>query len=231
VNETARRALRDRCRGISAGVFAADAGHLRDAAQDIASWGGAMLHFDVMDGTFVPAITGGPGFVKALDVGLVRDVHLMVEAPRRHVNAFADAGADIITIHAEADDAAGALDAVCAASARLGRPILAGLGLMPGTGLDGAEALLAHDPDLILFLAVDPRTRSGADIAGACAKVAALRARAGARRPILTFDGGVSGATIEEVARGRPDVVVSGSAIFGAAAPRDAFKHMVTACS
>src|SRR5271166_4148807 len=92
-----------------------------------ASWGGELLHFDIMDGVFVPAITGGPIFVKAVGAGLVRDIHLMVDKPSRHIGPFADAGADIITVHAETGDAADALTSVRSASARLGRPMLAGL--------------------------------------------------------------------------------------------------------
>ena len=91
-----------RLSGLSLGVFAADHGRLRDAAEQAAAWGAAALHFDIMDGVFVPAITGGPGFVAALDVGLLRDAHSMVDAPSRQVAVFAKAGADVITVHAEA---------------------------------------------------------------------------------------------------------------------------------
>ncbi len=122
--------------GLSLGVFAADLGRLREAARQAAAWGAAALHFDVMDGVFTPAITGGPGFVAALDVGSPRDVHLMVDAPSRKIAAFAEAGADIISVHAEAPDALEAMGRVREASVRLGRPILAGLGLMPDTSVE-----------------------------------------------------------------------------------------------
>ncbi len=114
MTDTAR--LRARLSGLSLGVFAADHGRLHAAAERAAAWGAAALHFDVMDGVFVPAITGGPAFVAALDVGLPRDVHLMVDAPSRQVAAFADAGADVITVHAEAPDAAEAIAAIRAVS-------------------------------------------------------------------------------------------------------------------
>ena len=169
--------LRARLAGLSLGMFAADHGRLRDAAEQAAAWGAAALHFDVMDGVFVPAITGGPAFVAALDVGLPRDVHLMVDAPSRQVAAFAEAGADVITVHAEAHDAVEAIAGIRAAADQLGRPILAGLALMPDTAIDAVADWLDLEPDLILVLAVDPRRKAPPAIEPALAKLAALRAR------------------------------------------------------
>ena len=182
-DRTAAQSLRRRCRGVSAGIFAADAGKLQEAAVAVASWGGMLLHFDVMDGVFVPAITGGPLFVKALATEMARDVHLMVDRPSRHVSAFADAGADIITVHAEAADAANALKSVRSASDRLRRPILAGLALMPDTSVESAAPLLALKPDLILVLSLDPRNGTAPDIARACAKLDVLAERTAGRAP------------------------------------------------
>ena len=221
--------LRARLSGLSLGVFAADHGRLREWAEQAASWGAAALHFDVMDGVFVPAITGGPAFVAALDVGLPRDVHLMVETPSRQVAAFAEAGADVITVHAEARDAAEAIAGVRAASDKLGRPILAGLALMPDTGIDAAAALLALAPDLVLVLAVDPRRKTAPAIEPAVAKLAALRMRQPGNRPLFAFDGGVALTTINAVAAGYPDLVVSGSAVFAARDPEVAFARLAAA--
>jgi len=221
--------LRARLSGLSLGVFAADCGRLRDAAEQAAAWGAAALHFDVMDGVFVPAITGGPGFVAALDVGLPRDVHLMVERPSRCVDGFADAGADVITVHAEAPDAAEAIGRIRAASARLGRPILAGLALMPDTAVEAAQAPLDQAPDLILVLAVDPRRRAPPAIAAACEMLAALRADQRGVAPLLAFDGGVTVATIDAIAASAPDLVVSGSAVFSASDPKVAFARLAIA--
>ena len=229
MSDAAVHSLRRRCRGVSAGIFAADVGKLRQAAIAVASWGGTLLHFDVMDGVFVPAITGGPSFVKALAAGMARDVHLMVDRPSRHVSAFANAGADIITVHAEADDAADALKLVRSASDRLQRPILAGLALMPGTSIDSAAPLLALKPDLILVLSLDPRSGAAPEIAGACAKLDALAERTAAWAPWLAFDGGVTAASIDAVSRSRPDIVVSGSAIFAAPDPAQAFRDLTAA--
>jgi ribulose-phosphate 3-epimerase len=229
VSDAATQSLRRRCRGVSVGVFAADAGKLTEAAVAAASWGGALLHFDVMDGVFVPTITGGPLFVKALATDMARDVHLMVDRPSRHVSAFADAGADVITVHAEASDAADALKAVRSASNRLRRPILAGLALMPDTSVESAAPLLALEPDLILVLSLDPRSGTAPDIARACAKLDNLAKQTAAWAPWLAFDGGVTAATIGAVSRSRPDIVVSGSAIFAAPDPAQAFRLLTAA--
>jgi ribulose-phosphate 3-epimerase len=221
--------LRAQLSGLSLGVFAADHGRLRDAAREAATWGAAALHFDVMDGVFVPAMTGGPAFVAALDVGLPRDVHLMVATPGQQVAAFAEAGADVITVHAEAPDAAEAIAGIRAAAQKQGRAILAGLALMPDTGLEAAAALLDLQPDLILVLAVDPRRKAPPAIEPAVSKLAALRVRQRSNAPLLAFDGGVTLTTINAVAAGTPDLVVSGSAVFAASDPEAAFSTLAAA--
>ncbi len=185
-----------------------------------------MLHFDVMDGVFVPGLTGGPGFVKALGEGMLRDVHLMVADPAAHVDAFANAGADIITVHAEAPRALAALAAVRAASVRLGRPIMAGLGVMPGTPLEDLAPLLAFGPDLVLVLALDPRDGAAPDLDLAAGRLRAIAEMAAPARPVMAIDGGVTAATIDTAAGSGAELIVSGSAIFGAADPHAAFQHL-----
>lgn len=209
--------LRERVRGISAGILAAPPGRLEEAAGDLARWGGRIAHFDVMDGCFVPTITAGPAFLAAA-AGHLRDVHLMVARPAGQVDAFARAGADVLTVHAEAEDPAGAVLATRAAAARLGRPILAGVAVMPGTPLEALDPLLALGPDLVLVLAVDPRDGRPADVDRACARLALLRDRAAAGT-LLALDGGITPATIDTAAACGPDLVVSGSAIFSAPDP------------
>lgn len=218
-----RQNLRERARGISVGLFAAPLGALAKVERDMASWGAGIVHFDVMDGVFVPQITAGPGFVKALETDMLRDVHLMVADPAAQIDAFAEAGADILTVHAEAPTARAALDAVRAASDRLGRPILAGLAVMPGTPLDSLAPLLDPMPDLILMLALDPRDGAPADLAQAGARLTALEEIVAPHRPLMAIDGGVTLDTIAEAAAPEPDMIVSGSAIFRAPDPAAAF--------
>jgi len=227
-----RRALiagiRARAPAISLGLFAADPARLGAAVDGARAWGAGMLHFDVMDGCFVPQMTGGSAFVRALGDGMVRDVHLMVERPAAQADPFARAGADIVTVHAEAPDAKAALAAIRAAEGDLGRPILTGLALMPGTALDAVEAIGEPAPDLVVVLAVDPRERARSDVAGACRRLIELRRRTAGRDPVplLGFDGGVDLATALAVAAAAPDIVVSGSAVFHADQPAAAFSAL-----
>lgn len=221
-----RNTLVQDSRGISVGLYAAPLGALDDAVRQMAGWGGKIVHFDVMDGVFVPQITAGPAFVGAVGQGMVRDVHLMVADPAAQVEAFAKAGADIITVHAEAPSAKAALDGVRAASQALGRPILAGLAVMPGTPLDSLAPLLSPVPDLILVLALDPRDGKPADLALASDRLRALEDMVAPARPLMAIDGGVTEATIEAAASAGPDMIVSGSAIFRAPDPAVAFRNL-----
>jgi len=221
-----RNTLLQDSRGISVGLYAAPLGALTEAASQMAGWGGRIAHFDVMDGVFVPQITAGPAFVGAVGQNMVRDVHLMVADPAAQVDAFAKAGADIITVHAEAPTARAALDGVWAASKALGRPILAGLAVMPGTPLDSLAPLLSPMPDLILVLALDPRDGKPADLALARDRLRALEEMVAPARPLMAIDGGVTEATIEMAASAGPDMIVSGSAIFRAPDPAAAFRNL-----
>ncbi len=206
--------LKKRARGISLGLYAADLGDLRGAAMAANSWGCDIVHFDEMDGCFVPAMIGGAGLVKAAGNAALRDVHLMISKPAEQVPAYLKAGADLIVIHAEAENAAQALALVKAAE----RPVLAGIALMPDTPLDVARDL---DPDMVLILSLDPRDGKPPEIAKACARLTEMRRLL--PDAVLAFDGGVTADTIEEIAAVRPDIIVSGSAVMKADNPAKAF--------
>jgi len=223
--------LRQKARGVSVGLFAAPLGRLDEAVRELTLWQAGIAHFDVMDGVFVPQITAGPAFVAALGTGVLRDVHLMVENPAAHVDSFADAGADLITVHAEAPGAKLALDAVRAASERLGRPILTGLAVMPSTPVESLAPLLAPVPDLLLVLALDPRDGKPADFTRANQRIAALREAVAPARPLMAIDGGVTLDTISAATEAGPDMVVSGSAIFRAPDPEAAYRSLAQAWS
>ncbi len=217
--------LKSRAKGISLGLYAGDFGDLRGVARHAADWGCGILHYDVMDGVFVPGMTAGPGVVAATDVGLLRDVHLMVRDPLAHVGSYIKAGADMICVHAECDNAGAAMGAIQSAD----RPVLAGLALMPGTTLETAGELLDLNPDMILVLSLDPRNRTAPDIATACSRMCELRARFGPNGPVLAFDGGVTQNSIGEIAASAPDMIVSGSAVLRAPDPESAYAAMVSA--
>lgn len=221
--------LKSASRGISLGLFAADVGNLRASANEAVAWGCNILHFDIMDGVFVPQLTGGAGFVKTIDADAVRDVHLMIENPAEHVASFVAQGADIITVHAEAKGAAKAMRAIREAGDIAGRPVLVGLGLMPETSIEDVRDLLDLNPDMVLVLSLDPRTKNPPDIGAACAKLVALRKEFGPDGLILAFDGGVTLKSIDEIVGCKPDIIVSGSAVFRADNPQNSFNTMVKA--
>ncbi|MCY4334428.1 MAG: ribulose phosphate epimerase [Litoreibacter sp.] len=210
-----------RCKGVSVGLFAAGFSALRAQAQEVASWGCDLLHFDIMDGVFVPQFTGGPGLVEAaLGVGPLLDVHLMVQRPKDHVAAFVKAGADILTIHAESEDPKGATKAAREAAKSTGRQALVGVALMPDTPLSVLPDL---DPDITLILSLDPRTSTPPDINRAGPRLA--EARQMLPQSVFAFDGGVSDDTLPKIAQMRPDIIVSGSAIFNSDSPKHAFRE------
>ena len=215
-------ALKARARGISLGLYAGDMGSLAETARAAREMGATILHFDEMDGTFAPPFLGGAALVAAVRRALPEaflDVHLMHAAPARHVDSYVTAGADLISVHAEAEGAGEALAAIRAAA----RPVLAGLALAPGTAPD--PALVAR-ADLILVLSLDPRSMSKPDISAACAALEALRNSTNRTKPLLAFDGGVSLDTIDRIAAARPDMIVSGSAVMKHARPAEAFAQM-----
>jgi len=218
----ARENLKARARGISLGLYAGELAALGDSARAAVGWGASILHFDEMDGNFVPGFLGGAPLVaatrKAVPKALL-DVHLMHARPAEQAGAYLKAGADLITVHAEAPGAARALEAIRGSE----RPVLAGLALMPSTAPDPDLLALA---DLILVLSLDPRDGSKPDISSACTRLETLRGRTYQTNPLLAFDGGVTLEAIDQIAGVRPDLIVSGSAVMKHDTPRGAFEQM-----
>lgn len=214
--------LKNRAKGISVELFAADLGNLRRAAQNVAEWDCKTLHFGVVDGVFAPEMVGGPGFVAAMDVGLLRDVRLMVQNPVDHVAGYLEAGADMITIQAESADAAEAIKIIQGS----GKAVLAGLAVMPGTSLQDAAPLLALNPDVILLPTMDLRDKQR-DIAATCARLTELRAQL--PDCLLAIEGGVNRENIAEICASGPDIVICGRAILEANKPKRAYIALVKA--
>ena len=199
---------------IAPSILSADFGRLAEEVRAAEAAGADWIHVDVMDGRFVPNITIGPLVVEAVRrvTKLPIDAHLMIVEPERYVEAFAQAGADLVSVHAEVSPHLHrTLQAIRAAGAR---PSVA---LNPSTPLSAVEWVLA-DCDMVLLMTVNPGFGGQRYIPECTEKVRQLRALADARGQALEIevDGGIKADTVAEVAAAGANVFVAGTAVFGA---------------
>ena len=213
--------------GVAPSILAADFARLGAQVEAVMDAGARTIHVDVMDGHFVPPITMGTLAVDALaeqvhGAGGILDVHLMVERPERHIADFAKAGADNITIHAEATPH---LHYVVQAIHEAG--CTAGLALCPATPVLVASDLIT-DLDVLLVMTVNPGWGGQAFIPQMLEKVRALRARLGADA-VIEVDGGIDPDTARTCVQAGATWLVAGSAIFGAENPAHAYNQIAAA--
>jgi ribulose-phosphate 3-epimerase len=210
--------------GVAPSILAADFARLGDQVAAVVDAGARTIHVDVMDGHFVPPITMGALVVEALadqvhGTGALLDVHLMVERPERHIADFTSAGADNITVHAEATPHAHyALQAIHEAGCT------AGLALCPATPAAAASELVG-DVDVLLCMTVNPGWGGQAFLPASISKIERLRAMLGPETAI-EVDGGIDAETAGPCAAAGATAFVAGTAVFGAPDPAAAYRDI-----
>ena len=199
---------------VAPSLLAADFSHIRDAVIDIETATAPWVHFDVMDGMFVPNITFGPKFVSDLRPysKLIFDTHLMVAQPERYITQFAEAGSDYITVHAEATMH---LFRTLTMIRETGKKV--GISIVPSTPISAIELVL-DQIDMVMLMTVNPGFGGQKFIPVSFEKIRQLDHLRKARNLhfLISVDGGVNRSNAAELVQAGVDVLVMGSAFFGA---------------
>jgi len=198
---------------LAPSILAADFKTLGQEMKKTAQNGAAYLHFDVMDGMFVPSISFGMPVLASIRgvTEQVMDVHLMVKEPIRYIEAFQKAGADLVTVHVEAcEDVRATIEKIRSLGLK------AGLSICPETEVSAVEPYL-KDVDMVLVMSVHPGFGGQKFIPEALDKIRRLREMVNAQKLCVDIevDGGIYLSNVREVLRAGANVIVAGSAVFG----------------
>ena len=209
---------------IAPSILSADFSRLGEQIKTVERAGASLLHVDVMDGRFVPNITVGLPVVRAISraTQLPIDAHLMIVEPARYVESFVEAGAHMVSIHIEADPHVHrTLTAIRAAGAQ------AGIAINPATSLAALEEAIKF-VDFVLVMSVNPGFGGQEFISSSLDKVRRLRKMLDERglKARIEIDGGIDQDNVAEVAGAGAEIIVSGSAIFGASDPAVALREL-----
>jgi ribulose-phosphate 3-epimerase len=209
---------------IAPSILSADFARLAEEIQAVERAGASLLHVDVMDGRFVPNITIGLPVVKAISraTRLPLDAHLMIVEPGQYAEQFVAAGAQMVSVHIEADPHAHrTLSAIRAAGGR------AGIAINPATSLSAVEEVLKF-ADYVLLMSVNPGFGGQKFIPESLDKLRRLRSLIDERglSTRIEIDGGIDRENIAEVAAAGAEIIVSGSAIFSTKDPGVAFREL-----
>ena len=227
------RSLREAVPTISVGMMTADLLNLGSQIALLETSGAQLVHFDVMDGCFCPMLTIGPPIVKAVETRLWKDVHLMITDPLGKLSDFLKAGADIVSVHVEADryvhralQELGGMENANDAE----RGLVRGLAVNPGTPVEAVEPML-DEVELVMLLAVNPGwsgQRLGAETPRRLERLRRLLENSG-NDILVGVDGGITRENVGEVAKLGPDLIVAGSAVFDGKDPVGNAKYMLEA--
>lgn len=210
---------------IAPSILSADFTRLAEAIRDIREGGATVLHVDVMDGHFVPNITIGLPVVKSLRAAtdMTIDTHLMITEPGRYAVEFVKAGADMVSVHVEADvHLQRTLVAIREAGAK------AGIAINPGTPLVMLEETLPY-ADFVLLMSVNPGFGGQKFVPTSLDKLRRLRQMIKDRglSTRIEIDGGVDATNIAEICEAGAEIVVAGSAVFGGGRPTEAVRELI----
>lgn len=204
---------------IAPSILSADFGRLAEEIKTVEDAGADMIHVDVMDGHFVPNITIGQPVVKSIRkiTDLPLDVHLMIQEPDKYLKEFAEAGADILTIHPEANT-----DLGWALQAMKDLGVKTGVALKPETPLKKIEDYL-DDIEVVMIMTVKPGFGGQVFLPGSLTKLRELNQRFNGE---IEVDGGINKNTLVDAVQAGANILVAGNAVFGSKHPGEALKEL-----